>query len=977
MSETPSQNEVENYMLPSTFSPWRGGEPASSSQGNTSNSTKNNISVAAADLDLTRPSIDSTTLPSPVQSIAISDISGPTLRPPASSTLHMPQSEHLPTTQPYTPTRPLEITMSHTASMGSNATAETTGMERQSTRDSTSGTSSLAQTTEVGNPAISNVDAERNTAIMPTHPGAESIPLAVMYTRGSSLSTPAGGDGGSANNCPQQQSQPSHFDCYSREDVYNKRWSHVYVTLVVLSIYSTVLSGIWLGLSIVQPPYGRFISTAEGWQLKPSTSTLIATLAAKTIELSFVTIFVAVLGQVLTRRAFSRLSRGVNLAEMTMRNWVIQPGSLLTHWQGISYAAPTVLGGLTLTAALCALLYTTASDAMVSPKLKRLGWQMMDMQGLVKASYANPYYVSANCETPLNKFDVLYSPEACLDVLFSGQSYNSLIAFMAEWEKVSDDRNERLRELKGRPTGKHNLFENTTMDSSWIETQYADATASFDVHKRIVNNVTLAMPHPGVYTAARDPKNGILQPNELLGVGEYSIRASVVSPVVNVMCVNLNRSELSPLIYTEWPHARVEFTDIPGQVVGQYNWQDDVPVLSPTEFLNRTVVDDIFKWGEKYGRRPPVFPLFPIDYNMITNVSTSYTDPLYLLAKSGNISDYTVCELRSWVTPKCSTSFDLSGTQGGKMKANCEDPNDKNTFERVYPEDNGETPSPSGDWRNVAEEWRLSINLNAGVQNSNASNARVLTSLILQKPGLNPLLPSMAEAVAVLATSTLVAGSQDSTFKPVWTYNQTLIKNGVYENFRAEVQSQQYASAHTETWQAIFYPVLALVFILNVLCLLYLMFGSVLTSAHLPFFSSRKKGYHTPHSPSLPLPVSYKTDPVSDSEDDEMARKRDNLGPSKAAKGLVTDYTEPWNLFALAVNSPASCSLAGSCGAGPNSSEMGVPWRVGYVAGQNHYFVEEVRREGEHVAHRSGVDAPQQSENYRNYKRLSTRQAWL
>lgn len=113
------------------------------------------------------------------------------------------------------------------------------------------------------------------------------------------------------------------MECYSRKDVYVKRWSWLYATLIVLSLYSTVFSGIWLVTSIVQPRYGRGISTGHGWQVTPSTATLLATLGAKTIELSFVTVFVAVLGQILTRRAFSRLSRGVTLAEMTMRNWVI------------------------------------------------------------------------------------------------------------------------------------------------------------------------------------------------------------------------------------------------------------------------------------------------------------------------------------------------------------------------------------------------------------------------------------------------------------------------------------------------------------------------------------------------------------------------------------------------------------------------------------------------------------------------------
>ena len=53
---------------------------------------------------------------------------------------------------------------------------------------------------------------------------------------------------------------------------------------------------------------------------------------AKTIELSFATVFVSFLGQVLSRRAFMKnQGRGVTLAEFDMRSWVMQPGTLITH----------------------------------------------------------------------------------------------------------------------------------------------------------------------------------------------------------------------------------------------------------------------------------------------------------------------------------------------------------------------------------------------------------------------------------------------------------------------------------------------------------------------------------------------------------------------------------------------------------------------------------------------------------------------
>lgn len=96
------------------------------------------------------------------------------------------------------------------------------------------------------------------------------------------------------------------------------------MTILCLSIYSTAMSGLWLVVAFYQPRYGHGISSqVRAGVLAPSTASLLSTLVAKTIEMSFVTVFVAFVGQVVTRRSFMKRSRGVTLAEMTMRNWVI------------------------------------------------------------------------------------------------------------------------------------------------------------------------------------------------------------------------------------------------------------------------------------------------------------------------------------------------------------------------------------------------------------------------------------------------------------------------------------------------------------------------------------------------------------------------------------------------------------------------------------------------------------------------------
>ncbi|OWO99529.1 hypothetical protein B2J93_3976 [Marssonina coronariae] len=57
--------------------------------------------------------------------------------------------------------------------------------------------------------------------------------------------------------------------------------------------------------------------------------------------------------------------------------------------------------------------------------------------------------------------------------------------------------------------------------------------------------------------------------------------------------------------------------------------------------------------------------------------------------------------------------------------------------------------------------------------------------------------------------------------------------------------------------------------------------------------------------------------------------------------GLVTDFTELQNLFALAVNSPPSTRLDGSRGAEPEGEQLNVDFRV--LADGLHFFMNEGR----------------------------------
>jgi hypothetical protein len=76
-----------------------------------------------------------------------------------------------------------------------------------------------------------------------------------------------------------------------------------------------------------------------------------------------------------------------------MRMWVAQPGVLVTQWQSVRYAGITVLGAISIIAAISAMLYVPAATALVQPQLKWPGWSPWLMQGVVKTEFANPTYI--------------------------------------------------------------------------------------------------------------------------------------------------------------------------------------------------------------------------------------------------------------------------------------------------------------------------------------------------------------------------------------------------------------------------------------------------------------------------------------------------------------------------------------------------------------------------------------------------------
>lgn len=327
------------------------------------------------------------------------------------------------------------------------------------------------------------------------------------------------------------------------------------------------------------------------------------------------------------------------------------------------------------------------------------------------------------------------------------------------------------------------------------------------------------------------------------------------------------------MIVSSWP----AYNTTPFNLTPQYPVGYDIPVHP--SWLNETAVDDIFEFGEKYGRRSPVFPIIPEAFNTILNFS-SYpveSDSLYILAQSAT-DESTLCSLRVSLTPDCSTKFH-STMSGGSLSTHCDDPHNPLAYSKSQPEATSGVYVPG--WRDVAAQWAIALSLNAGISAGAASNARLLTQLIPTEPALSPKLPSIAEGIAELAGCTLILSSFDAPFIHHWNYTiQDTLLEPAWEPFNATLKVQDYSSGGTQSWQGIFYVVLVSVFFINLFCL----------------------GYFITHT------------------------------------GLVTDFMEPQNLFALSLNSPPSRAMEGTCGGGPEGAQYRSRWHI-KMNDHEHFFI--------------------------------------
>ena len=358
------------------------------------------------------------------------------------------------------------------------------------------------------------------------------------------------------------------------------------------------------------------------------------------------------------------------------------------------------------------------------------------------------------------------------------------------------------------------------------------------------------------------------------GLGEYYMNASIPSPIVNVLCANMTQEELLPMVYSDWPDEYRSNKTNPDT----NSWPGSYDL---SLFPNSTskAVDELFDFDG--SQKHPIFPKRPLPFNTVLNSTVVYgQESIYLLATSED-SFYTLCSLRAALTPNCSTEYHVT-MSGGSLSVKCPDPNSHLAYSKSQPK------APNGfwdpNWKDVAISWATGLSLNSGITDGQSSNARMLTQMIPKTNALDPFLPSISEALAVLAGNTLLRSSLNSPFIHFWNYSTeiTTLQEPQYQAFNATLAIVDYQSGGNRSWQRMFYIVLAVVFVANVCCLIYFLISG----------------------------------------------------------GLMTDFIEPQNLFCLALLSPPSEDLAGACGGGPDKEHFDTALNVRIDRQHDHLWIE-------------------------------------
>ncbi|KAH8637869.1 hypothetical protein IG631_05639 [Alternaria alternata] len=271
----------------------------------------------------------------------------------------------------------------------------------------------------------------------------------------------------------------------------------------------------------------------------------------------------------------------MTLSELTIRRWVVQPESLVTQPEIARYAGMSAFGILTLISTVLSTLYVTAATAIVQPVSQQSDWRTKSMRGLVQTDFANIGYMEELC--PMSNLYGKNGGQICMEIDNAGKTYHNVAQYIGKWANMVKAGESFSTVQRDRPAWIGIPYPNTTLVPQWVNV--VDTAEVSRRYRRVINNVTLALPHVGVSNAARDKRNIMPQPETSDTIEAYSLWATVLSPVMNVLCVHLNQSELEPIVYEAWSN---------NDVVNLTSWGNTPGIRDNATTTSRTVVDELF-----------------------------------------------------------------------------------------------------------------------------------------------------------------------------------------------------------------------------------------------------------------------------------------------------------------------------------------------------------------------------------------------
>ncbi|KAI5289197.1 hypothetical protein KEM54_004250 [Ascosphaera aggregata] len=670
------------------------------------------------------------------------------------------------------------------------------------------------------------------------------------------------------------QSNPTHyhiryFDCTTRERITRNRAASIAVICVGFAAFAG--SFLYMYAAFKKPDWSDKINTDGG--LSPTTASLLCTLIAKVIEMAFVTVVVASIGQHLSHRAIGNQS-GITIADLSMRNWALQPGTVFTQFRSVRHSAPTVAGLFTISATLGAMFYTTAAEALVSPKITMGRHKYYDISAMVATKFANVSYIEQHCTVPGSNYPDKNG--SCYQLMNVGQSYHNYQGWLSAWNRTGP----QPMDLKYRPPPTGLFMENTTVRGTWLE-EPKSWTMNYP-NDRLINSVTYAFPHAGIFSAAVNPVNKIRPPSFFDNSSKFDLQATTASPVMNVLCAGVSEDELAPLVYSTWPSNTFNGTTF--QALDSRKLVNKLYPQGARNATNSTSIDQIFGWGNSPDDAlRPIFGKFALPSQTLINVAAYGLEGTYLLAGVPNElkgvgSSQVLCRMRATMGSGCSTTYHAESS-GGELYTTCDE-----TDELRYKGPSLEEVVWDLDWANMGNDWSQSVSLSNGVMNTPAANPAVLTHLI-SNDSSRPLpadRPSIAEALAVMAGSTLLLATQNASLFHAWTYQPDEVPVNYKTTARLQGTIMQ-SGGQVQSWQKTLFASLVVVCLLSLACCFYLLVE--LLAQH------------------------------------------------------ITDFTEPQNMFALALNSPPCHELDGACGVGPSKAQLRQGWSIDLEDALQHYFL--------------------------------------